>query len=190
MEIWKPIIWYEWLYEVSNLGRIKSLNYRRSNKENILKLIRIDNVYLRIWLYLKSERNLFLVSRLVAIHFIPNPNNLPLVCHKKEDLDENWLLYNWANNLFWWNNSDNIKDMYSKCRSKSHFIYNHPFKWKLWKNNHCSVKIKQFSKNLEFIKTWDSIIDVERELWIYSSWISRCCKWHIKSSGGFIWKYL
>ena len=42
----------------------------------------------------------------------------------------------------------------------------------------------------EFIKTWDSLIDIERDLWILRTAIWNCCSWISKSSWGFIFKYL
>ena len=50
-------------------------------------------------------------------------------------------------------------------------------------------KILQFNKNGEFIKEWDNIKEIEKNLKIYSSGIVMCCKGNIKTSGGYIWKY-
>jgi len=188
MEQWKPIIWYEWLYEVSNFGRVKSLSFW---KEKILKILFQEWWYSRVSLssiYKKEKR--FLVSRLVAIHFIPNPLNLPLVLHIKEDLDQNWFLYNWEKNLWWGTNTDNVNDREKKWRWI--FSNNHPSKGKLWKDHPNSKKVNQYTKDGVFVKQWDSIMDVERWLWIKNSIISQCCKqkYWFKSAGGFRWEYV
>lgn len=49
-------------------------------------------------------------------------------------------------------------------------------KWKFWWEHNCSKKINQYSKDWEFIKTWDSLIDAQKCLWIAQSNVSRCCK--------------
>ena len=79
MEIWKEIEGYEGLYEVSNLGNVKSLNKR---KGRILKPIKDHFGYLRVNLY-NSEYKIHKVHRLVAEAFIPNPNNYPIINHKE-----------------------------------------------------------------------------------------------------------
>ena len=92
-EIWKDIKGYEGLYQVSNLGRVKSLPRLMFNgkgyfmsKEKILKL-GTANGYKRVTLCKNNEQEPFLVHRLVAEAFIPNPNNLPQVNHKIDDFE-------------------------------------------------------------------------------------------------------
>ena len=106
-EIWKPIKGYEGLYEVSNLGRVKSLerickgghNSIRVVKEKILKQCYCgrDRDYLNVKLCKNSKSKTIQVHRLVATTFIPNPLNLPQVNHKKEF--EKW--NNSVDNLEW-----------------------------------------------------------------------------------------
>ena len=61
--------------------------------------------------------------------------------------------------------------------------------WKFWKDNHLSKKVNQYTKDWEFLQTWDWISVVERELWINHWNICQCCLWKHKSAWGFIWKY-
>ena len=150
--------------------------------------------YWHAWLRLQSKKlyKNFIVSRLVAIHFIPNPDNLPCVLHKKEDLDKNWFLYNWVDNLWWWTKSDNARDMWNKWRWFNHFKLNNPKPnlWKFWKECYNSRQIIQFDLSMNFVKEWDSIIDIERELWIHHPNISKVCLWKRQTAWWFIWKYL
>ena len=88
-EIWKDVIGYEGLYQISNTGRIKSLEkyVKNHNKllkksEKILKPQIIKKGYLRIGLSKENVSKKFLIHRLVAETFIPNPNNKPQVNHK------------------------------------------------------------------------------------------------------------
>lgn len=98
-EIWKDIPNYEGEYQVSNLGRVKSFRASSkygSQKEYILNPTSKENGYCNVTLYGKYGRHKYLVHRLVAEAFIPNPNNLPQVNHKDENP-----LNNAASNLEW-----------------------------------------------------------------------------------------
>lgn len=83
MEKWKDIKGFEGKYQISNLGNIKSLkdNHKRDT-EKIKKLKKAKNGYLYANLWLKSKAYVRKPHRLVAEHFIPNPNNYPCVNHK------------------------------------------------------------------------------------------------------------
>lgn len=105
-EIWKDIEGYEGLYQVSNFGKVKSLNYKRQNKVKILKPSQTGKGAFKgqgyLSLHLKNKQ--FKVHRLVAEAFIPNKENKPQINHK----DGNKLNNN-SNNLEWCTNSENQK---------------------------------------------------------------------------------
>ena len=84
-EEWKDIKGYEGLYQVSNLGRVKSLNYRRTGNEKILSLRKHKNGYVYIGLSKNGKTKHLRVHRLVAETFISNPNNYLEVNHKDEN---------------------------------------------------------------------------------------------------------
>ena len=92
MEEWRDIEGYEGLYQASTEGRIKSLSKTwicgkgsvRHEKEKILKQHSIWSGYLRVCLSKDGENKWFLVHRLVANSFIPNPNGYTQVNHKDE----------------------------------------------------------------------------------------------------------
>ena len=89
IEEWRPIEGYEGLYEVSNTGQVRSLDkydsMNRFLRGRILRLFTDGLGYLRAQLYSNSKRKSFLVHRLVAQAFIPNPDNLPQVNHRDEN---------------------------------------------------------------------------------------------------------
>lgn len=81
LEIWKDVIGYEGLYQVSNLGNVKSLGNEFSRKERLLKLSFQSKGYLTVVLQKDAKRKMVLVHRLVAEHFILNIYNKPQVNH-------------------------------------------------------------------------------------------------------------
>lgn len=100
-EIWKPIKNYEGKYEVSNLGRVKSLQRWSGKKfydrEKILSLYtNKKNGYVYVMLAKENKEKNIRVHRLVAEAFIDNVNNLPIVNHKDGNRANNNV-----NNLEW-----------------------------------------------------------------------------------------
>lgn len=91
-EIFKPIPGYENLYEVSNLGNVKSLGNGNSNasKERLLKQNNDSNGYPQVKLYKDGKGKLFKVSRLVGIVFVANPKKKPEINHVDENKENNF----------------------------------------------------------------------------------------------------
>ena len=97
MEIWKDITGYESLYQISNKGRIKSLQRfvtsKNGSKQLIKEKIRKTSVTTAGYEYVVLSSNgkckTLLIHRLVAESFIPNPNNLECVNHKDENKSNN-----------------------------------------------------------------------------------------------------
>lgn len=107
IEEWKDVIGYEKLYHISNLGRVKSFI---TNK--ILVINKLGQ-YLSVTLCKNKKHSIRTVHRLVAIHFIPNPENKPEVNHKKGIKIDNRHF-----ELEWNTKSENQKHAYSNGLSK------------------------------------------------------------------------
>ena len=92
-EIWKDIEGYEGLYQVSNLGRVRSLeriDASGHHRKGIMLAGRtVRGGYLNVRLYRYGSEKNKLVHRIGAETFIPNPDNLPQVNHKDEDKTNN-----------------------------------------------------------------------------------------------------
>lgn len=165
------------LYQISNLGRIKSLpksmangkgNYHR--KERILKPISQNNGYFSVTLYKHKKGVIYYIHKLVAQAFIPNPDNLPCVNHKDENKHNNL-----TNNLEWCTHEYNL-NYGTRNRSISQAMINNPLQ----------------SKPVICIETgviYPSMQEVERLLKIHNSHICDCCKGKRRRAGGYHWKY-
>jgi hypothetical protein len=114
MEIWKDIKGYEGIYQVSNLGRVKSLHIKRSGWELLPRDTTLGKIisyranpphyYYQVTLFKNGERKAKRVSRLVAEAFIPNPLNLPQVNHKDMNKKNDCV-----DNLEWCTNKQNME---------------------------------------------------------------------------------
>lgn len=82
VEVYKDIEGYEGLYQVSNLGNVKSFH---TGKEKILKPNKNTDNYLQVDLYKQGKRKQHLVHRLVGKAFIDNPNNYEQINHRDEN---------------------------------------------------------------------------------------------------------
>jgi len=103
-EIWKDILNYNGIYQISNIGRVKSY---KNNKITILKNYTNNKGYPEVNLKYNSKKKHLMIHRLIAIYFIDNPENLPEVNHK----DGNKLNYK-INNLEWCTHAENIQHAY------------------------------------------------------------------------------
>ena len=174
-EIWKDIAGYEGVYQVSNLGRVRSIR-RKTNTicGKILTPILTYQGYERVRLYKNGKSRLFLVHRLVAGAFVVNLDNKPMVNH----IDEN-KRNNCANNLEWCTHIENCYHGTAIKRTKE-ALTNHPKK---------SKPVEQHTKDGELIGIFPSIREAERSTNIKHRDISFCCQERYKTAGGYIWKY-
>ena len=171
MEVWKDIEGYEGKYQISNKGNVKSLNYRNSGRSQNL-VPKVNNAG-RLWVELASNGKTkpMLIHRLVAMAFIPNPNNYPQINHKDENVKNNH-----AGNLEWCTGDYNIK-----CFLDRHKVRGRPKKLK--------TPILQLDKEGNVVKRWDDSIAIkEKNGW--SVWsILQCCRGNRKTAYGFKWQF-
>lgn len=182
-EVWKDVEGYE-KYQASNLWRIKTKSYKNSWYERIMKPQISHSWYFDIKVMVDRKELLRKTHRLVAIAFLPNPNNHPVVMH----LDNN-PLNNHISNLKWWTYKENTQQCWREWRSNNNLRYRNPNIWKTWILHKDSKKVLQYTKEWEFIREWNATMDIQRELWIANPNISACCLWKVKYAWWFIWKY-
>lgn len=180
-EVWKDIKDYEGYYQVSNFGRVKSMNRiieharlgKQTLKEKIMS-IAFDGNYNFVGLRKNGTVKYVTIHRLVAEAFIPNPNNLPCVNHKDEDKTNNCV-----DNLEW-------------CDYKYNANYGTKSKRLSVSQLNDSTKSKaviQFDMNGNFVKEWPSLAEIKRILNISKSCISYVCDGRYKSSHNYLWKW-
>ena len=180
-EEWRDIKGFEGKYMVSNLGRVKSLNYRRTGKEKIMEGIDNGYGYLFVNLYRGGKSKQCLVHRLVATAFCENPSGYTELNHIDENKQNNR-----ADNLEYCSRSYNLnygtrnKKVAEKLRGRKQT------------EEHIKKRSKPvFSVDKEsgLIMWWASARDAERQTGINNSNIIQCCKGKIKSAGGHVWFY-
>lgn len=172
-EIWADIPHYEGHYQVSNLGRVKSLYYRNNNsfipnREKILKQLDA-NGYKRVRLFEKGIHNQFSVHRLVAQVFIPNPENKPCINHIDGNKENNKV-----DNLEWCTYSENEQHS-RKVLGKE------PINRK---------KVNQYDLKDNFLKQFKSLAEAGRSINKNYTLISSCCNGNIKTAYGYKWKFV
>lgn len=184
-EIWKTIEDYP-NYMVSNMGRVKRLStgyYRRTEKILIPQLQ--SNGYLHIKLSQNGKSKCFLLHRLVAMVFVPNPDNLPQVNHINENKTDNRV-----ENLEWCDRKYNINYGNSLMKRVRTNIENGVYeKLAILNSKKFSKPILQFSLDGKLIKKWNSIKEIEKKLGFSYKQICNCLKQRQKTAKGFVWKY-
>lgn len=183
-EIWKDIKGYEGVYQISNLGNVKSVErYRKGNSgskvfvsEKILKPS-IVNGYVRYFLCTGEHGKIknYFVHRLVYEAFVGEIPDGMQVNHINEDKTdnrpENLNLMTPKENTNWGTRTERVKGKLI--------------------NGKLSKPVLQYDLDGTFIKEWPSIKEIQRQLGLSTTSIGDCClnKIHNKTAYGYKWKY-
>ena len=184
-EVWKDIEGYEGLYQVSNTGQVKSLNYKGHGVVKLLKQSTNTHGYKQVQLYKNSKTKHYSVHRLVALAFISNPDDLPMVNHKDEDKTNNNV-----NNLEWctiaYNNNYGTKNERVGKKIRELMI------GKKGKDASGSKPILMYDKEGNFIRKFDCIGDANEYFGKdrNHSAINQCLKGRAKTAYGYVFIYV
>ena len=187
-EHWKSIKGYEGLYEVSDLGNVRSLPHSVSVERRgvefsvpfrgkVLKPVYRQHGYLGVMLYGKGGHKTrgfktFAVHRLVAEAFIPNPDNLPEVNHLDEDKQNNR-----ADNLEWSTHIDNTRYGTAIQRRSAKLV-----------NGVKSRRVSQFTMDGTFVREYPSLAEAMRNGYASGN-IVKCIQGKYRHAYGYLWKY-
>lgn len=179
MDLWKDIPNFEGLYQASTNGKIRSLY-----KDKILKQEISKNGYCKIMLCKDKKRKLFSVHRLIAKTFLNDYDNNLQVNHKDGNKQNNHI-----ENLEMVTAKENIRHSFKNKLQVPKKGKQHPLYKKYGKENKTSKKVNQYDLKGNFIRTWNSIMDVQRSLGISNGNISSCCNGKKTSAGGYLWRH-
>lgn len=176
VESWKPIAGYEGLYEVSDLGRVKSLVDKNGrSRELILKPVKNRGGYLVVNLYKNGVRKDCYIHRLVALAFVEGYNLFKSeINHINEDKSDNR-----ANNLEWCDRKQNLNHG-TRNQRIAEALTNHPVK---------GIPVVQLTLDYKFVAKWPSSCEAGRN-GFYQGNIIQCCKHKLKIVHKYRWFYL
>lgn len=205
MEEWRDIEGYEGYYQISNMGNVRSLNYGRTGKTQVLQPHKNIYGYFQVTLFKNGKKNYYKVHRLVAQAFLENPNNLPQVNHINENKADNRIC-----NLEFCTAKYNVNygtrnlrageahkgilhsEEAKKKMSEAHKgipIGPMPEKTKRKISETNSIPVAQYTRDGKLITIYYGAQQAKRETGISQGNISECCKGNRKTAGGYIWKY-
>lgn len=183
-EIWRPVKRLNNLYEVSNLGNVRSISRTcidsKGRKQHIqgkilAKDLGIYKQYYYVRIHVKGVFNgRIMIHKLVAETFIPNPNNLPCINHKNENK-----LDNRVENLEWCDHKYNTN--YGTCIQRRSFNSRNQ-EWR-------SCKILQLDLNGNVLAEYPSFKEAQRQIGHSYSNIWQACNKKVKTAYGYKWKY-
>ena len=203
-EEWRDIIGYEGLYMVSNLGRVKSLERYDSGGRKIKERVLTGTIdkkgYIIVNLTKNNECKPLKVHRLVAIAFIPNPEDKPFIDHINTIRDDNRV-----ENLRWCTQKENCNNEITKKKlreslkgkgiGENNGMYGKKHSEETKKkmseahkgsNNSNSRKVRC----IELDKVFNSIVEAEEELGLFHQNISKACRGIYKTCGRYHWEYI
>ena len=185
-EVWKDVVGFEGMYQVSNIGRVKGLSridgLGRETKSKILKGFISAYGYAMVSLCKNGKKKHFQVHRLVAIAFIPNPENKPEIDHINTIPLDNRIC-----NLRWVTRSENQNNPLT-LKHKSEAVKGRPLPIEQVMKRRRETKDNKRVMCIETRIIYNSMREAERQTGINNASISAVCKGKCKKAGGYRWK--
>ena len=185
-EEWRDVVGYEGHYSISSFGRlvcherhIIAKNGHKHYLKRCLMKINQSGVYQCATLSLNGKRRSFYIHRLVAMTFIPNPENKPCVDHIDCNVDNNNVT-----NLKWVTQMENVHNPLTRMHAKQSFV---PLFNELNGKSTPIIRISLYDN--ENLKIYPSQCEAKREGYNQGN-ISACCRGKLKQYRGYKWMYL
>ena len=169
-------------FEVSNLGRIKSLNYRRTGRAEVMNTCERKNGYLQVGLSKNKETKMCYVHRLVAETFLPNPEGKPCVNHKIEGKKGKTM------NFVFFNEDGSVNEERTTIEWVTYEENNNYATRNERISKAHSKRVLQLSLSGELIREWESTHECGRNGFDQGN-VSRCCNGKLPHYKGFLWMY-
>lgn len=181
-EEWRDVVGYEGKYQVSNLGRVRSLNFHREKRMAILHPIIDIGGYATVKLCLKGSVTLCRIHRLVAQCFIDNIEGKPFIDHIDTNRTNNRI-----SNLRW----VTMKENHNNHKSLQNHASATKKCWGDGAHDRQKKEILQFSLDGILIQKHRSIKEAGLSIGKYTSNIGMCarCPEHHYKAHGFLWCY-
>lgn len=187
MEKWKDIIGFEGFYQISENGNVRSLDRFdsiRDLKGQSIKPNLKRNGYLQVGLRREGKRKWESIHRLVAIHFIDNPENKPQVNHIDGNKQNNNIY-----NLEWATSQENLLHAHANGlikmpKGEEHFNYG-----VFGEKSKSAKKVVRLNRKTGETKSYEAIILAKYDGFDVTS-ISKCCNKKVKTHKGYEWYFL
>lgn len=174
VEIWRPVVNYEGVYEVSTFGRVKRILIKKGTSGGILSPIKNESG-LYVSLHNENKKTFRKIHRLVMESFYGLNSDKPQVNHKDGNRWNNFI-----ENLEWCTSSENVWHSHN-ILGVEHTAYG--------ENHKNSMTVSKYSKNGEYLGTYGGVNEAGRQEMIPFTNIAKCARGERSSAGGFIWKY-
>lgn len=190
-EIWKPVVGYEGNYEVSSIGRVRSIRWRGGYKTHLIFHDLKESGYVEVLLVKNKEMRYRRVHQLVAEAFIPNPDGKPQIDHIDGDRSNNRV-----ENLRWCTQVENMNNPITLRRKAVSQVEPAKEKWRIGCFDMVKKPILQYSLEGELISEWESsaaaaraILGDTKEKGRSAGRITRCCRGEARRAHGYIWVF-
>lgn len=174
----KPIPGFEGRYSITESGEVYSHDYQNTGKLGIKSTRAIYTGYVYVDFSVNQKTRSMRLHRLVALTYLPNPENKPHVNHKDGNK-----LNNHVDNLEWVTRSENMRHAFDVLKMRPGWL------GKKGKHHCQSKRIEKISDSGVLLSTYDSVREAAKASGIHASTIAQRARGELRQVDGYSWKY-